>query len=158
MPPLADMPVELRNLMNPQVVYHWKVPNLSSWAEKNAPAHLASLVYAKIGGAALQRLNDFRQWPAGWNHGSGEEIAWGTLQNFTTFLSHARFRTGNPPSLFLTDSGHLELVWETRDGSPVNVSFTPAGANYFFETTGEENEVPAADLTEFATFVAEKTV
>jgi hypothetical protein len=158
MPPVADMPVELRNLRNPQVIHHWEIPGLSSWVEKGLPAHLPGLVYAKIGSAALQRLNDFRQWPAGWNQGSGDEIAWGTLQNFASFLSDARFRTGNPPSLFLTDSGHLELAWEARDGSVMNASFTPAGASYFFEGSNEEGEVSASELSKFAAVVAEKNV
>lgn len=149
---------EWEQLQAPQSVYLWQIPYVSSWVEKGLPAALPGLVYAKIGSAALQRLNDFRLWPAGWNNGTGDEIAWGTLQNLESFLDHAHFRTARPPSLFLTDAGHLELVWEARNGSEINVEITPSGANYFFQATGEEGGVSAAQLADIATRTAELTI
>jgi len=138
--------------------YHWHTPHLTSWVGKDLPANLPALVYAKIGSTALQRLNDFRRWPAGWNNGSGDEIAWGTLQNFEGFLEPARFHPGKPPSLFLTNMGHLELVWDGRDCGEITVAFTPAGATYFFAATEEEGAIPADQLGELAARAAGMTL
>ena len=138
--------------------FSWHTPSLRSWVGENLPASLPGLVYAKIGPTALQRLEDFRRWPAGWNNGSGDEIAWGTLQNLDNFLSLARFRTSNPPSLFLTTAGHIELVWEAKDGTEVNVSFTPAGATYFFAQNGEEGDVPSRQLGDLVARTVEMTI
>jgi hypothetical protein len=160
MPPVAEMPFLFTPLGQTafQNSFYWPTPQVTSWVEKGLPANLPALVYAKISSTALQRLNDFYRWPAGWNNGSGEEIAWGTLTNFEDFLNTVRFRSGNPPSLFLTDSGHLELVWEARDGSEMNVAFTPGGATYFFGKDNEEGEVSARELAALAARATELTL
>lgn len=161
MPAVADTPTVISSQgqwMTPQAAYHWHTRQITSWVEKDLPANLPALVYTRIGSSALQRLNDFRRWPAGWNNGGGDEIAWSTLQNFESFLEQAHFRTANPPSLFLTNAGHLELVWDAHDGREINVTFTPSGASYFLAATGEDGEVSARQLGEFAARVAEMTI
>jgi hypothetical protein len=155
--PFVELP-ELGNLHVSPKVFLWQVPQVSSWEDEGLPPNLPSLVYNKIDSVAWQRLNDFRQWPAGWNQGSGEAVAWGTLRNLELFLSSARFRTSKPPSLFLTDAGHLELLWEGRNGSAINVALTPAGATYFFEMTGEEGEVPQSEIANLAARATDQTV
>ena len=42
------------------------------------------------------------------------------------------------PSVFLTDRGGIELVWEDRNGKSVQVEFTGTGAEFYEAATDEE--------------------
>ncbi len=119
--------------------------------ESSVPPELPGLVYAKLGDAAWQRFYDFSRWEDGWAGPHSHAVAWGTYQNLGKFLSAARFVTSRPqPSLFVTDDGMLELSWEARDGSAINVTLTPEGASYFIEAKGEESQVPPEGLAQLA--------
>ena len=119
--------------------------------QSSVPPELPGLVYAKLGDAAWQRFHDFSQWPDGWAGPHSRAVAWGTYQNFGKFLSAARFVTSQPPpSLFVTDDGLLELSWEARDRSAINVTLTPEGATYFIESKGEEAKVTPEGLAQLA--------
>ena len=50
----------------------------------------------------------------------------------------------------LSDDGMLELSWEARDGSAINVTLTPEGADFFIEARGEEAHVQSEGLGELA--------
>jgi hypothetical protein len=115
------------------------------------PPEIPRLVYAKLGDAAWQRFHDFSRWPDGWAGPNSRAITWGTYHNFGKFLAAARFATNRtPPSLFVTDDGLIELAWEARDGSAINVTLTPEGATYFIESQGEEARVTSEGLSQLA--------
>jgi hypothetical protein len=119
--------------------------------ESSVPPALPGLIFAKLGNDAWQRFHDFSRWPDGWAGPHSRAIAWGTYHNFEKFLDAARFVTSRtPPSLFVTDEGELELTWEARDGSAMNVTLTAEGATYFIESRGEEGEVSPENLTQLA--------
>lgn len=148
MPPVAqvdDMPktqITLGHWLAPQSAYHSTLPHVTSWMESSVPPALSGLVYAKLGNTAWQRFFDFSRWPDGWAGVHSQSIAWGTYRNFERFLDAARFATSQiPPSLFLTDEGHIELSWNARNGSAISVTLTPAGADYFVESQSEEQSV-----------------
>lgn len=130
---------------------HWAQPHVSSWREQSMPPSLPGLVYTKLGDAAWQRFYDFSRWPDAWAGESSRSIAWGTYLNFERFLDSARFLTSQPPpSLFLTDEGHLELAWDAPDGSNISVALTPTGAEYFVERRGETGMVTAEGINALA--------
>lgn len=108
------------------------------------PPSLPVLVYDKLGDSAWQRFHDFSRWPDGWAGESSQSIAWGTYRNFERFLAATHFGFhAIPPSLFLTDDGHLELSWDAPDGSTISATIHPTGVDYFVESRGEEGSVPA---------------
>jgi hypothetical protein len=154
MPALAEIPptrVSIGQWMTPHSALHWTIPHVTSWMQSSVPPELPGLVYAKLGDAAWQRFHDFSRWPDGWTGPNSHAIAWGTYHNFAKFLEAARFFTGRPPpSLFVTDAGELELTWEARDGSAINVTLTPNGATYLIESRGEEAEVKPEELPQLA--------
>ena len=150
MPAVAEIPkprVSIGQWTAPQAALHLTIPRVTSWMESSVPPELPGLVYAKLGDAAWQRFHDFSRWPDGWAGPHSQAIAWGTYYNFGKFLEAARFLTSRPPpSLFVTDGGELELTWEARDGSNINVTLTPDGATYFIESRGEEAQVAPEGL------------
>jgi len=153
--PALDETLETRvaigQWLAPQTTLQWTIPHVTSWMESSVPPELPGIVYAKLGDAAWQRFNDFSRWPDGWAGPHSHAVAWGTYQNLGKFLSAARFVTGRPPpSLFVTDDGMLELSWEARDGSTINVTLTPEGADFFIEARGEEAHVQSEGLGELA--------
>lgn len=154
MPALADIPqtrVAVGQWLAPQSALQWTIPHVTSWMESSVPPELPGLVYAKLGDAAWQRFYDFSRWPDGWAGPQSRAVAWGTYQNLGTFLSAAHFATSQPPpSLFVTDDGMLELSWEARNGSAINVTLTPEGARYFIEAEGAEAHVPSEGLAQLA--------
>lgn len=154
MPALADVPptrVSAGQWLAPQAAFQWTIPHVTSWKQSSVPPELPGLVYAKLGDTAWQRFHDFSRWPDGWAGPHSRAIAWGTYHNFARFLEAARFVTSQtPPSLFVTDDGHLELAWEARDGSAINVTLTPQGGTYFVESLGEEGKVASDGLTQLA--------
>jgi hypothetical protein len=139
MPPIErDVYTEsAQGLENPAVV---------SWTTRTVPAELPAQVYAIMGANCYQRFVDFSKWPDGWDNGAGRAIAWATYANLLNFLSTARFRTGSPPSLFLTNEGHFEINGEARDGSDVTVTISPSGAHLFKGADDSEEDFPPEAL------------
>jgi hypothetical protein len=123
-------------------------PNILSWSEKQMPGDLPSLVYSVMGDNCFQRFADFSRWPAGWDSGTGESVAWGTYENLAAFLTTVRFRTGRPPSLFLTNNGEFEIAWDARDGSEMTVTISPGGAHVYVDATGREEDISTDMLGE----------
>ncbi len=154
MPALSEIPqtrVSIGQWIAPQPAFHWTIPHVTSWMQSSVPPEVPGLVYAKLGDAAWQRFHDFSRWPDGWAGPHSQAIAWGTYHNFGKFLAAARFLTSQPPpSLFVTDEGQLELTWEARDGSAINVTLSAEGADYFIESQGAEGHVPAEQLSRLA--------
>jgi hypothetical protein len=66
-------------------------------------------------------------------------------------METASFPKGkSAPSVFLTDRGGVELVWEDRNGKSVQVEFTGTGAEFYKAATQEEGEVTIDGLAELS--------
>ena len=121
------------------------------------PAELPSQVYAILGENCYQRFVDFSKWPDGWDHGAGREVAWATYANLLSFLSTARFRTGLPPSLFLTNEGHFEINWDAKDHSDLTITLSPSGAHFFNGADETEVNCSPEELERLGLFVRNLT-
>lgn len=70
-----------------------------------------------------------------------------SLDAFFRFIEKATFPAGCVPSVFLTDSGGMELCWEDETGQAVQVEFTSTVAEYFRASKQAEGSVPLRDLS-----------
>jgi hypothetical protein len=113
------------------------------------------LVIRKLGAKGWGRLHHFRNYySTGWGDGRGRPLSPRSLEAFYRFMEVAAFPGGKFPSLFLTDDGNLELCWEDANGKALQVEFTPSGAEYFIEATGEEAKASHTELSEIAAKLA----
>jgi hypothetical protein len=113
------------------------------------------LLLTKLGSRGWGRLHHFRHYyQPGWGEGHGRQLSPRALEGFFRFLAAAEFPAGQVPSLFLTDRGGLELAWEDADGKPVQVEFTPQGAEFYIAATETEGEAPAEALVQLAAQLA----
>ena len=76
-----------------------------------------------------------------------------TDPNFLQFPISCRFvgsvafpDSRKKPSVFLTDSGGIELCWEDAAGHAVQVEFTRDGAEYFLGASEEEGSIAYSDI------------
>ncbi len=66
-------------------------------------------------------------------------------------METANFPTDkSTPSVFLTDRGGVELVWEDCNGKSVQVEFSGTGAEFYKAATEEEGEVTVDGLAELS--------
>lgn len=80
----------------------------------------------KLGARCLQRIQQFRHsYDEGWGDGKGKPLSHRALESLYRFLEVFDFPEGKKPSVFLTDQGGLELVWEDSLGKSVQVEFRP---------------------------------
>jgi len=104
---------------------------------------------AKLGVRGWGRLHHFRHfYPPGWGEGGGKPLSPRAVDALDRFLVTAAWPDGVTPSLFLTDRGGVELAWEDRDGSPVQVEFYSNGVELYRESTGLEETVALAQAAE----------
>jgi hypothetical protein len=150
MPDLSDSKTLVAMGQPPSGLFWNRLPGVTISSDADIPPALAPLVYAKLGETAWQRFANFSQWPDGWSGPHSRAVSWITYRNFEKFLSQARFATSRPPSLFLTDAGHIELAWEAHDGSTIHITFTQDGADYFIESSAEESSVAENELEALA--------
>jgi hypothetical protein len=113
------------------------------------------LLLRKLGPRGWGRLHHFRHYyEPGWGEGKGRQLSPRALEGFFLFLGAADFPPGKAPSIFLTDRGGLELAWEDRNGMPVQVEFTPHGAEFYTAAKDAEGQVPAEALEQLAAELA----
>lgn len=109
------------------------------------------LVLKRLGVAAWGRLHHFRHYySSGWGDGSGKPLSPRALESFYRFVAVAKLPQSRAPSVFLTDEGTLELCWEDEQGKAIQIEFTPAGAEYYREASGEERVLSLEQLGEIA--------
>jgi hypothetical protein len=107
------------------------------------------LLIKKLGARGWGRLHHFRHYYGpGWGDGAGRPVSPRALEGFYRFLERFEFPPGVKPSVFLTDTGHLEMCWEERTGKAVQIEFTPAGADYYSESTRREGCLGYAQISE----------
>ncbi len=109
------------------------------------------LLLRKLGAKGWGRVYHFRDYYAsGWGE-NGLVLSPKALDAFFRFVEEANFPAGKScPSVFLTDRGGIELVWEDRNGKSVQVEFTGTGAEFFEAATDEEGVVPFDGLAQLS--------
>ena len=102
----------------------------------------------KLGARGWGRIIYFRNYyEPDWG-GSGRALSPKALDALSRFVADAQFPVAASfPSVFLTDKGGLELVWESATGKSVQVEFTGSGAEFYEQATEDEGAVAFADLT-----------
>ena len=115
-------------------------------------AEREELILAKLGTRGWGRLHHFRHYySAGWGERGGKPLSPRALETFFRFLERAQFASSTTPSLFLTDSGTLELCWEDAFGKSVQVEFTSTGIEFYLESKKIEAVATAAQAADIAT-------
>lgn len=86
----------------------------------------------------------------GWGE-KGTVLSPRALDAFFRFMEEASFSSGKSgPSVFLTDRGGIELVWEDRNGKSVQVEFTGTGAEFYEAATENEGQVSVDGLAQLS--------
>jgi len=107
------------------------------------------LLLAKLGPRGWGRVHHFRNYYAsGWGEHTGKVLSPKALSAFFRFVHAFDFPNGVIPSVFLTDQGGIELCWEEEKSKSVQVEFTRVGAEFYRESTGEEDTVSHAALAQ----------
>jgi hypothetical protein len=107
-------------------------------------------VVQKLGQHGFQRIQNFRDYVAGWDFGKGKPMSEIAFSGLAKFLETVILPEGKRPSIFLTSSGHLELAWEAQNGSKRQAEFGPRKIEYYREDTGAEGEIPTTDASQAA--------
>lgn len=109
------------------------------------------LLLQKLGARGWGRVHQFRYYYGqGWGEASRPALSPKALDAFFRFLEDVNFPAGRQPSVFLTDEGGLEVVWEDAAGQSVQVDFRPAGIEYYRAAPNEEGAAPFSDVQELA--------
>lgn len=106
------------------------------------------LVLRKLGWRGCERLHHFRHYYShGWGErGQGRPLSSRSLEAFFRFLEIFSWRDDQPPRLYLTDAGHLELCWEGANSQAIQVEFGPSSTEFYIEASEEEDTVPHSSL------------
>ena len=125
------------------------VPNLRATASDDWARE--ELLLRKLGARGWGRVYHFQNYYiSGWGE-KGQVLSPRALDAFFRFMETASFPKGkSAPSVFLTDRGGVELVWEDRYGKSVQVEFTGTGAEFYKAATQEEGEVTIDGLAELS--------
>jgi hypothetical protein len=109
------------------------------------------LLLRKLGPKGWGRVHHFRNYYAsGWGE-NGRVLSPRALYAFFRFVEAADFSAcQSNPSVFLTDRGGIELVWEDRNGKSVQVEFTGTGAEFYEAATDEEGVVAFDGLAQLS--------
>ena len=109
------------------------------------------LLLRKLGARGWGRVYQFQNYyPSGWGE-KGRVLSPKALDAFFRFMETASFSAGKgAPSVFLTDRGGIELVWEDRNGKSVQVEFTATGAEFYEAATECEGQVAVDGLAQLS--------
>ena len=109
------------------------------------------LVLSKLGVRAWGRLHHFRHYySAGWGEHPRKPLSPRALETFFRFLEQVELSTKTTPSLFMTDNGGLELVWEDALDKSVQIEFGSQAIEYFSESRQIEGVVSLSDIPQVA--------
>ena len=109
------------------------------------------LLLRKLGPKGWGRVYQFQQYyTSGWGR-DGKVLSPRALDAFFRFVEETNFPSDKAsPSVFLTDSGGIELCWEDCNGKALQVEFTAAGVEFYKAATEEEGFVTFEDLPELS--------
>jgi len=102
-----------------------------------------------LGANGLRRLYEFSKYRTGWDAGQGQPLSRGSLSSLEWFLDQLPELSTSEPSLFLTRTGNLQIVFEDHQGKTVEIDFFPDRLEYYFEDGDEESSLPLSDAADF---------
>lgn len=107
------------------------------------------LLLRKLGTRGWGRVHYFRNhFETGWGeHQQGRSLSPRAFEAFLRFVGSVSFPdSSKKPSVFLADSGGIELCWEDVSGHAVQVEFTRDGAEYFLGASEEEGSIAYSEI------------
>lgn len=100
-----------------------------------------------LGENGVSRIERFIKIEKGWDSGKGESFSKASLGVLDNFLvKYERFPAGNIPSVFLTNSGNIQIEWEDLEGNNVEVEFFEKHFEYYFGATDEEGKYDISEI------------
>jgi len=118
-----------------------------NWTEREqgGPKNVSILDISKatemvLGLEGVERLNNFREYEAGWSFGDGAPISQKSLSAMEYFINQF-FSFQIIPSIFMSNEGNLLLGWEDITGKQIELEFFEDSIGYFIESLDEENEI-----------------
>jgi len=102
-------------------------------------AEFEDLLFRKLGRRGWGRVLQFRKYyTPGWGTGVEKPLSPKALGGFSRFLGQVAFPKDKEPSVFLTDRGGLEVVWEDANSKSIQLEFTSSGVEFYHEAKDEE--------------------
>ncbi len=94
---------------------------------------------SKLGARGWGRVHHFRNlYNRPWGEKGNAPVSPRAFEALSLFITAATFPEKKLPSVFLTDNGGLELVWEDAAGKSRQVEFKSDGIEYYLAATEEE--------------------
>lgn len=110
------------------------------------------LLIKKLGSKGWGRVHHFRNfYQPGWGEGYGQMLSPKAVEAFFRFLETVTFSQEKPhPSVFLTDSGGIELCWEDSAGKAIQFEFKRDGIGFYSESLDREESAGFASISTLA--------
>jgi len=103
------------------------------------------ILLKKLGPRGWGRMHQFRYfYQPEWGETRCKPLSPRAMESFYRFVEAWQLPANCVPSLFLTDSGGLELRWE-QNGDDVQVEFSGSGIEYYLRHVGVESFAPHSE-------------
>lgn len=110
-------------------------------------AEREELIIQRLGVHVWGRWRFFRSHFTGrWGEAGNKPLSPLAQEAFFDALPSLQIHGRQSPSLFLTDEGNLELVWEDDEGQSIQVEFGPYDSEVYVESSGLDEVVPNDQL------------
>lgn len=86
---------------------------------------LSPKAVALIGENGLRRFQEFGKYPTGWDGCDSRPLNPLSIAS-CDFFANSLFNAPHEPSIFMTRRGNLQLGWEAKDGSRIELEFLPS--------------------------------
>lgn len=117
-------------------------------SKRNSRLVLSEAALTVLGENGEHRFDEFKSYREGWYGGKGGKLKPGSvffLNRFTLFFPQLKF---HKPSLFMTLEGNLSIGFEDKEGNSVEIEFFSDRAEYYLESSEEENFTKLANIFE----------
>lgn len=106
------------------------------------------IAFRKLGPNGWHRLKLFRDHYSGsWGMSGKKPFSPKSHDALVQFLCSMDFPKEKFPSVFLTDEGHLELIWENVKGEEIQVEFGSTESEYYNVEKQDGGTVENSELT-----------
>ena len=112
------------------------------------PASLSEQTKRIVGENGVDRFEEFRAYPDGWDYGRGRHLSTRSVRLMNSFLDRLPELAEEEPSLFLTHQGNLALGLEDAQGNAVELEFFSDRIEYYFEALNEEGSLESERQTQ----------
>jgi len=93
-----------------------------------------------VGDNGAERYTKFESYGAGWDGADAKPLSYRSVAVMEYFLEQFS-EFSRTPSIFLLESGNLQLGWEDSQDNTVEVEFAPERLVYFIEALNREGEI-----------------